>query len=249
MDGVSVVAREKIVHRSEVRVVVYDEKHWRVLREKREKALRILEALKSGGVQAIVHGSIARGDVTESSDIDVFIPYTIPSTTVELLLERHGFKPVYKLIVQATPQSTPKAYIVLDPSEERVVSFPLAKLGKTEYEFYYFGGALDYQGLAADKRVPGVDKRLMLIEPTRDGHVESSIIGREAEVARIVGVSLETVLERVRVLTRRDEVGRTGVFVKVEVEPWESVEDTAVRIARENPLFRRVLREKNSPLI
>jgi hypothetical protein len=243
------MVREKVVRRGETRVVVYDEVRWRILRDKREKALRILEALRQGGVRAIVHGSIARGDVTETSDIDVFIPYTVPSMMVELLLERHGLKPVYKVIVQATPQSTPKAYIVLDIDEERVVSFPLAKLSKTEYEFYHFGGALDYEGLVSGKRVPGVDKRLMLIEPTPEGHIESAIIGREAEVARIVGVSLDTVLERVRVLTRRDEFGRTGVFVKVELEPWENIEEAARRIARENPLFRKTLREKASPLI
>ncbi len=243
------MVREKVVRRGETRVIVYDEVRWRILRDKREKALRILEALRQGGVRAIVHGSIARGDATETSDIDVFIPYTVSSMMIELLLERHGLKPVYKVIVQATPQSTPKAYIVLDIDEERVVSFPLAKLSKTEYEFYYFGGALDYEGLVSGKRVPGVDKRLMLIEPTPEGHIESAIIGREAEVARIVGVSLDTVLERVRVLTRRDELGRTGVFVKVELEPWENIEEAARRIARENPLFRKILREKSSPLI
>ena len=100
-----------------------------------------------------------------------------------------------------------------------------------------------------DIRVPGVDKRLVLIEPTPEGHIEYSIIGREAEAARKIGVSVETVLERVRVLMRRDEIGRTGVFVKVELEPWDSIEEVAKRIARDNPLFRRALRERASPLV
>jgi predicted nucleotidyltransferase len=241
--------REKIEKRHEVRIVEYSEYHWRMLEKLRAEALRILSALEEMGLRAIVHGSIARGDVHEGSDIDIFIPYVVPSYTVELALERRGYRPVSKLIVQATPHSTPKAYIVLDLEEKRVVSFPLAKLTRTEYEFYYFGGALDAAGLRTGKRVPGVDKRLMLIEPLPRGHRESSIIGREAEAARIVGVSLETVLERVRVLSRRDAHGRTGVFVKEELEPWESVEDAVRRIARKNPAFRRVLVERGSPVI
>ena len=43
----------------------------------------------------------------------------------------------------------------------------------------------------------GVDKRLMLIEPTEKGHVESSIIGKEEYVAKLLGISAETVLDRV----------------------------------------------------
>ena len=241
--------REKVERRGEVLHVYYDEARWRLLRSLRGEALRIIEALAARGLRPIVHGSIARGDVHEGSDIDVFIPYPVPSYTVELALEAAGFHVSHKLVVQATPHSTPKAYLALDAEEKRMVSFPLAKLGRTEYEFYYFGGALDYEGLRRGLRVPGVTKRLTLIEPREWGHVETPVIGREAEVARIVGVSVETVLERVRVLTRRDEHGRTGVFVKLELEPWESIEDAVRRLARENPALRRVLVARGSPLV
>ncbi len=243
------MVREKVARRGERRLVVYSAEQWRLLEEKRARALELLEALAATGLRAIVHGSVARGDVHRGSDIDVFIPYTVPPFMVELALERAGYRAVYKLVVQATPHSTPKAYIVLDVNEERVVSFPLAKLGKTEYEFYFFGGALELEALRRGVRVPGVDKRLMLIEPVKEGHVETSIIGRESEAARKVGVSLETVLERVRVLTRRDEHGRTGVFVRAELEPWDSIEEAVRELARRNPVFRRALREKGSPLI
>ncbi len=243
------MVREKVERRGEYRLIVYDEYRWRLLRELRAEALRIMEALVKVGLNPIVHGSVARGDVKPTSDVDIFIPYPVPSYIVELALERAGIHVYSKLIVQATPGSTPKAYIVLDEEERRVVSFPLAKLGKTEYEFYFFGGALDYRGLREGRRVPGVDKRLVLIEPVREGHRESPVIGREAEVARIVGVSVETVLERVRVLSRRDEVGRTGVFVKLELGPNDSLEDAVRRLASRNPLFRRALLEKGSPLI
>jgi len=241
--------REKVEKRHEVRLVAYSEEHWRLLKRLRMEALGVLHALARAGLKAITHGSVARGDVHPGSDVDVFIPYPVPSYRVELALESAGYTPVYKLIVQATPHSTPKAYIFLDTSEERVVSFPLAKLGRTEYEFYFFGGAIDAGGIRRGERVPGVDKRLMLIEPTKAGHRETSILGREAETARRIGVSLETVLERVRVLSRRDMHGRTGVFVKAELGPEESIEDAARRIARRNPAFRRVLIERGSPLI
>jgi predicted nucleotidyltransferase len=241
--------REKVVRRGEYLYVIYDEAHWKLLERLRREAIKIMEALASRGIHSIVHGSIARGDVHEGSDIDIFIPSIIPPYIVELALEAAGFKISHKLIVQATPQSTPKAYIALDVEEKRMVSFPLAKLSKTEYEFYYFGGALSLEQLKRGVRVPGVDKRLVLIEPTKEGHRESPVIGREPIVAKIVGVSLETVLERVRVLSRRDEIGRTGVFVKVELEPWESIEEAVRRIARENPLFRRTLIQKGSPYL
>ncbi len=243
------MVREKVEKRQEYRIVIYDKKRWALLRRLREEAIRIMKPLMEAGITSIVHGSVARGDVHEGSDIDIFVPFTVPSYRIELALERGGFHISHKLVVQATPSSTPKAYIVLDPDEKRVVSFPLGKLAKREYEFYFFGGALDLQGLLRDIRVPGVDKRLVLIEPTPEGHIEYSIIGREAEAARKIGVSVETVLERVRVLMRRDEIGRTGVFVKVELEPWDSIEEVAKRIARDNPLFRRALRERASPLV
>jgi predicted nucleotidyltransferase len=241
--------REKVERRGEYLYVVYDEARWKLLARLRREAARIMEALTARGLYSIVHGSIARGDVHEGSDIDVFIPSMVPPYIVELALEAAGFKISHKLIVQATPQSTPKAYIALDVEEKRMVSFPLAKLSKTEYEFYFFGGALTLEQLKRNIRVPGVDKRLVLIEPTEEGHRESPVIGRESIVAKIVGVSVETVMERVRVLSRRDELGRTGVFVKVELEPWESIEEAIRRIARENPLFRRALAQKGSPYL
>ncbi len=238
------MVREKVKKIVEYREIVYDSKRWRLLRELRNEALSILEALQTNGITAIVHGSIARGDVWEGSDIDVFIPYTIPSYRVEYALESKGFIIKNRYIVVATPSSTPKAYIVLDDLEKRVVSFPLAKLLPREQEFYRFGGMIGIKELLSNKRVPGVDKRLVLIEPTEKGHKESPVIGREEEVANIIGVSIDTVLERIRVLSRRDRVGRTGVFVKYILSPDESFESALEAIARKNPWVRRVLDER-----
>jgi hypothetical protein len=93
--------------------------------------------------------------------------------------------------------------------------------------------------LKEDRRVAGVDKRLMLIEPTQKGHVESAVVGREEEVANILGVSLNTVLDRVHALLRRDEVGRTGVFIEKQLAPDETFEQAMKKLADQNPAVRR----------
>jgi len=230
----------KPVKRSEVREVRYDDAHWELLRSLRLKAVEVMEALEARGIRCIVHGSIARGDVRPSSDIDIFVPNPPPSALLEAALELSGFSITKRVLVQATPYYVPKGYMELD--ERTCVSFPLAKMRPIEREFYTFGGELDLEGLKKGLRVPGVDKRLMLIEPRDWGHVESSIIGRESEVAKLLGVSLETVMDRVRALLRRDEVGRTGVLLKRELGPDESFEAVLSDLAAGNPVIRKRLR-------
>ena len=224
----------------EVREVRYDEAHWGLLRSLRLRALAVMEALEARGIRCIVHGSIARGDVRPSSDIDIFVPNPPPSALIETALELSGLPIMRRVLIQATPHYVPKGYIELD--RRTCVSFPLAKMRPIEREFYKFGGELDLRGLKEGIRVPGVDKRLMLIEPRDWGHVESSIIGRENEVARLLGISIETVMDRVKALLRRDEVGRTGVFLKRELGPDESFEAVLSDLAAENPVVRRRLR-------
>ncbi|MEM0320608.1 MAG: hypothetical protein QXS67_04270, partial [Candidatus Nezhaarchaeales archaeon] len=56
-----------------------------------------------------------------------------------------------------------------------------------------------------------------------------------------VGVSLDVVQERIKVLMRRDEVGRTGVYLKYEVNPHESFEEALMTLASKDPALRRVL--------
>jgi predicted nucleotidyltransferase len=82
----------------------------------------------------------------------------------------------------------------------------------------------------------------MLIEPTREGHVESGIIGYEGVVASILGVRVDVVRDRVRILVRRDKVGRTGVFVSRELNPTESFEAVFQEMVDNNPAIRRRLR-------
>ena len=221
--------------------VYYEPWRWRLLEEKRSLAIKIMEVLQALYGSLVTHGSIARGDVSVDSDVDVVILDPPNPSLVELALEKGGFKVRWKELVQATPTYTPKVYLYLDYKGLLVVSYPLARLRPREREFYRWGGECTLDDLREGVRTPGVDKRLKLIEPTDRGHRESPVIGREGYVARLLGISVETVIERVRVLTRRREHGRTGVFLKVELNPEDSVEEAVARVARENPMFRRRL--------
>lgn len=224
------------------RVVFYDSVHWELLRGFRSKACRLMEALEARSIVSAVYGSVARGDVDRSSDVDIIIPRVTSSSSVELALEIGGFRFFSRRIAQATPGHTPKAHIYLDPLEKVCVTFPLAPFRPLELEFYRFGGLLGLEGLGEGRRVPGCDKRLMLIQPTEKGHLESPVIGRESEVADIVGVRVEVVEERVRVLKRRGEIGRTGIVFQIDLEESEVFEEVLKRAADSNPIVRRRLR-------
>ncbi len=220
--------------------VQYSSERWTLLGKFREKAAGIMQPLESRHMQAIVHGSIARGDVTKHSDIDIFLPNPLGSFQVETALEAAKIPINTRTVIQATPAYAMKAYIEID--EATTMSFPLMPLRKVEREFYRFSGELTPEKLKAGARVPGVDKRLMLIEPTENGHVESSIIGKEEQTARTLGIAVETVHDRVRALLKRDAVGRTGVFIKKELSPDETFELALKRLAEENPAVRRKLK-------
>jgi len=231
---------KKPVKRAERVEVVYNAEHWRLLNDLRAKTQKMMEALARGNINSIVHGSIARGDISAKSDIDVFITEPPSSFAIETALERAGLSINRRFLVQATPSYAVKGYIELDP--QRVVSFPLLKLRPTEREFYRFSGEATLQMLREGVRVAGVDKRLMLIEPTSKGHVESTIAGREETAAHMLHVSVDTVLDRVHALLRRDEVGRTGVFIERELLSDKTFEMALKQLADQNPAVRRRLK-------
>jgi predicted nucleotidyltransferase len=221
--------------------VTYNSTRWMLLTELRSKAEEIMVALDAFHLQSIAHGSIARGDVHKTSDIDVFIAEVQNSFLVETAIEKARIPVNARLIVQATPNYAMKAHI--EVSEQITVSFPLMQMRRVEREFYRFGGETNLNQLKAGVRVSGVDKRLMLIEPTDKGHVESSVIGREEFAAKILGISAETVLDRVHTLLKRDTVGRTGVFVKKEVAPDETFELALKKLSDLNPAVRRRMKK------
>lgn len=233
------MAKKPLAHAERIEVS-YDAKRWKLLKALHISASAIMEALSPVHLFSVVHGSVARGDVSEKSDVDVFVPEPPSSFIIENALEKAGFGFFRRVLVQATPAYAMKGYVEL--AERVCVSFPLVKMRRVERDFYKYGGELTLQMLKDDLRVAGVDKRLMLIEPTQKGHIESSVVGREMDVATLLGVSLETVFDRVRALRRRDEVGRTGVFIERELDAEETFEMVLQRLADRNPAVRRRLK-------
>ncbi|MCK4952876.1 nucleotidyltransferase domain-containing protein [Candidatus Bathyarchaeota archaeon] len=231
---------KKPVTRAEQVEVVYEKKRWRLLKELRTQSIQTMEFLNQFHFNSIVHGSIARGDVTEKSDIDIFMPNPPSSFNIEMALESVSIPVSRRIIVQATPIHVIKAH--LEINDKQCVSFPLTKLRSVEREFYKFGGEATLIMLKRDVRVPGVDKRLMLIDPTPKGHTESNVVGNEGTVARCLNISINTVLDRVRALLHRDKVGRTGVFIKKELLPNETFELALKKFADQNPAVRRRLK-------
>jgi predicted nucleotidyltransferase len=231
---------KKPLRRAERLEVLYKKRRWNLLRELRLKAVEVMELLEESHLNSIVHGSVARGDVSEKSDIDIFMPEPPSSFIIESTLQRQGLSINRRLVVQATPLYAVKGYIGID--EQRCVSFPLVKLRPVERDFYKFSGQASLRTVKRDVRVRGVDKRLMLIEPTSKGHIESVIVDREEEVASLLGISLNTVYDRVHALLRRDEVGRTGVFIERELSTDETFEMALKKLADQNPAVRRRLK-------
>jgi len=222
---------------SDCQEIKYTDEHWKLLNEFRASAKPVMAALEEFHLGSVVHGSVARGDVKEGSDVDVFIAEVQNSFLVETALEKAQIPINSRLIVQATPNYAMKAHIEI--TEQITVTFPLMEMRRVEREFYRFGGEANLSQLKAGTRIPGVDKRLMLIEPTEKGHNECSVIGREDFAAKIIGISAETVLDRVHVLLKRDIIGRTGVFVKKEVAPNETFELALKKLSDINPAVRR----------
>ncbi|KYC50275.1 MAG: Nucleotidyltransferase domain protein [Candidatus Methanofastidiosum methylothiophilum] len=215
------------------RKVVYDDNKWQLLSSIRSKAITVME--KISDFQPILYGSVARGDVHKSSDIDFFIE-SIPETyLLEMALEDIGIKE--RSIIQATPWHLVKGAITLFTGE--TITFPITESKLREIEFYYFGGAIELDDLKQDKRVPGVDKRLILIRPSEEGHIEEEITGREAIVSKILNVSIDIVRERSQVLNRRDKIGRTGVYLNRVLMHDESFEQVLKEICDKDSNVRR----------
>ncbi len=220
--------------------VTYDEWRWRLLGGLRGEAQTLMHPLASAHIECLAYGSVARGDVKPTSDVDIFIPDPPAPEIIEAALERGGITAAERVIVQATPGYAAKGYLYT--GERRGYSFPLVRLLPAERDFYGFAGSVSLKQLDGGIRIPGVDKRLMLIEPTARGHVESPIRGREGEVARLLGVDARIVQERVRTLERRRTVGRTGVFLKHSLEPGESFGEALRLLSLRRPAVRKRMR-------
>ena len=62
--------KEKIL-REHYEKIIYSKEDWTLLRQKRDLAIKLLEMFAKEGFNPYIHGSIARGDIHESSDIDI----------------------------------------------------------------------------------------------------------------------------------------------------------------------------------
>ena len=224
--------------------VVYSSLHWQRFDSLRDRATKVISALTPSTQTALTHGSVARGDVDDKSDVDVLIPSTANIQLVETALESAGFTITSREIAQATPSHSPKAHLFLDLEQTTSVTIPLTPFRSLESEFYAFGGTVTLQQIHEKLRFPGCTKKLLLIEPATDGHFESPVLGRESEVARLLGVSVGIVNERSRVLTRRDTVGRTGIYLRIPVRDGETFEEVLQSKTDSDPAIRRTLRKR-----
>jgi predicted nucleotidyltransferase len=233
--------KEKIL-RDHIEKIIYSKEDWTLLQKKRKHAIDLLAIFVKEGFNPFIHGSVARGDTHESSDIDLVFFHQVPPFQIELILEKNGYKNYFREIIMATPSDSIKLYIHL--SEIECITLPLSKFEKKSVEFYDFGGKIDIHQLKMDVRVPGIDKRLLLIKPNSQGHEEISIIGNEANAAKEVRISIDTINERKKVLLRREKYGRTGVFLKRSIQMNETTEEVLKKIAKKKSIIRKKLFKK-----
>lgn len=219
--------------------VIYDKNHWDILTHKRDRAKKILSMFYKEGLNPLVFGSLARGDVKKSSDIDIIFPDKTPTYKLEIIIEKNGEYIIAKDIIQATPGDTIKANIYI--SEQECLTVPLTKFMKKSFQFYQFGGCLDLDQLLKNERVPGIDKNLILKIPSKYGHNEIDLKNNELYASKLLNIDMEFILQRIRVLTRRDKVGRTGVFLHEKLNLEDNFEKVLKNISDRNSLVRRIL--------
>jgi predicted nucleotidyltransferase len=228
--------REKVVRDASSRLVEYDSARWDLLEGLRARAAQVHRQLPG---ESLTYGSVARGDVHQGSDVDIVVIDPPASYMIELAFGGTDHIIERRLTI-ASPGSVPKANVVL--SDGTHLSWALLPPKDREQDFHRFGGAIDATTAGPKERVPGVSKRLLLIEPVPEGHRETGVIGAEVEVARALGLPLEVVSERVRVLNRRDSVGRTGVFRSIVLEDGQTFEQVLAALSDSTPAIRRQVR-------
>ncbi|MEM1944289.1 MAG: nucleotidyltransferase domain-containing protein [Nitrososphaerota archaeon] len=223
-----------------MREVIYSQERWSLLRGLRARALDIMEHLEFEGFPSIIYGSVVRGDVSRTSDLDIFIPYTVSSQLLEYTVLKK--MPIVKRVMtQATPYYAVKAYLYI--SEKDTVSFPLTPLKAEEMDFYTIAAQLTLDELRRDMRKAGINKSLQLIKPTQYGHIETPVVKNLEEAARLIGVPPHVIMSRVRVLTKRREKGRTGIYLYLELGEEHSFEETLKKMEARSPALRKRLAE------
>ncbi|MFX1514093.1 MAG: nucleotidyltransferase domain-containing protein [Promethearchaeota archaeon] len=237
--------REKITTRTEEEFVPVTESQKKILKEKRDRAREFLKIITRNQIPCYIYGSLARGDVIKTSDIDIIVPFPVSSMLLELSLEK--FQIESRSISQATPNHTPKAHINFP--DETTVTFPLVPFRDREENFYHFAGTCTLEEIKANKFKPGVNKKLEIVKLIFrngiEGFLVAPIIGQESTVAKLLNIPLDVIQERIRVLSQRDKRGRTGVFLNRSVNDDEQFEKVLRTLKSENVSLRRYLQRRN----
>ncbi|MHA2091437.1 MAG: nucleotidyltransferase domain-containing protein [Candidatus Kariarchaeaceae archaeon] len=234
------MGKQKIHSSPHDSLVIYDTQQWTYLKQKRAVGVVLLQAFHEFPVEVASYGSVARGDVSATSDIDIVIFDPLPSFQIERLIEEVEPPILERRIVMATPNHAIKGQITIERGI--TISFPLIKFTQRERDFYTFAGKLDYSQLIRKERVVGVDKRLMLIQPNPQGHRERALTSVTLKELVRLGFPQRLIEERKRVLTRRNQIGRTGVFLDHLVSPDEGFDHALQVLASHNSLIRRKIR-------
>jgi predicted nucleotidyltransferase len=235
------MSREKIL-RNYNNTIIYTKMDWKLLKEKRKTASFLMNIFQKEGIKPFVYGSVARGDIHQESDIDIIIPQMISSYQIEFILHKNGYSNYFREIIMATPTDSIRLYIYL--SELETITIPLSKFDKRNMEFYDFGGKISLKELKNNLRTSGIDKRLVLIKPNSRGYDEYSIIGNEHLAAKELNVNIDTILERKKILLKREKHGRTGVFLKRQLTINESTEKVLKKLADKKSIIRKKLYQK-----
>ncbi len=233
------MGREKVVHHLDPRFVTYSSSHWDLFDRFRQRSIPVLEALLQRNLTGYVFGSVARGDVSETSDIDITIYELVSSFQVDLALEMANLSVQKKEIVMATPSSVVKGLYYL--GDDLTLSLRLTRFTRNPFDFYRYGGWVNLNEIRRGIRKCGVNKALVVINPTDDGHEEFALMEYKQRAKDLLEVGVETIDERIRVLSRRDKVGRTGVFLSESLPPDAHFESELKQIANQNSLVRRRL--------
>ncbi|MHA1359477.1 MAG: hypothetical protein ACTSQI_14805 [Candidatus Helarchaeota archaeon] len=123
------LVKEKVARHFLEGSIRYTEEHWALFQELRGNAYPILETLKS--YAPLLHGSIARGDISKTSDIDVILPRQVKEFQISAAMDAIDYTPSERWLVQATPLSAIKGVLVYTPTVS--VTFPLIPFYPREY--------------------------------------------------------------------------------------------------------------------
>jgi len=129
--------REKIVQNIEREYHQYSREEISILERLRGDAERIMDKMNRYSIHGFVHGSVARGDISKTSDVDIYIPYLLPSFKLEIM---EDYQDNTRHILMGTPNSTIKGTI--DVASQISITFPLTKTKEREEEFYNFSGKI-----------------------------------------------------------------------------------------------------------